>query len=128
VIGVDANADGLVEVSRKAPPNALFGRLSLDEAPGALEGLAATLTVLLPWGSLLKAVASGDVSKLERIAPSLRLVYGFGAADGLELPDPATVWGPRVRELALDEVRALPTTWAKKLAFSGHARRFFEVR
>ncbi|MBL8954446.1 MAG: hypothetical protein JNK82_26950 [Myxococcaceae bacterium] len=127
MIGVDANADGLALVSRKAPPNALFGRLSLDDAPGILEGVAASVTVLMPWGSLLTAVATGDVSKLRALGGELRIVYGTGDADRLTLPDPMAVWGARARPMTLDEVRALPTTWAKKLAFSGHARSFFEV-
>jgi hypothetical protein len=31
------------------------------------------------------------------------------------------------RFVPLDEVRALPTTWAKRLAFSGHERPFVEL-
>ncbi len=114
-------------MSRKAPANALFGRLSLDDAPGALEGLAASVSVLLPWGSLLTAVANGDVAKLKAIGPAVRIVYGYGDADRLALPPPEQVWGERARLMTLDEVRELPTTWAKKLAYSGHARRFVEV-
>jgi hypothetical protein len=34
----------------------------------------------------------------------------------------------RGRPVPLGEVRALPTTWAKKLAFSDHERRFIEIR
>jgi hypothetical protein len=34
----------------------------------------------------------------------------------------------RARPLSHDELRALPTTWAKKLAFSGQDRRFVELR
>ena len=76
----------------------------------------------------------------------MRVVFGYGGADaggvaGLGLPDagaagfaPALVAayagaGVRaaLRPLPLAELRGLPTTWAKKLAFAGRARAFWEV-
>jgi 16S rRNA (adenine(1408)-N(1))-methyltransferase len=162
VIGVDASADGLREVSRRAArkpqkgglPNARFGRLALDDAPGALAGLADLVTVVLPWGSLLGAVAVPRADGLARLAglcrpgAELRVVFGYGpradakAIEELGLPSldaPGALaalearyreagLSASVRPLPLDELRQLPTTWAKKLAFSGHERRFVEVR
>jgi 16S rRNA (adenine(1408)-N(1))-methyltransferase len=162
VIGVDASADGLREVSRRAArrpekgglPNARFGRLSLDDAPGALAGLADLVTVVLPWGSLLGAVAVPRADGLARLAAigrpgaELCVVFGYGPrADAravlelglpsLEAPGALAALETRYREaglratarrLALDELRELPSTWAKKLAFSGHERCFVEVK
>jgi 16S rRNA (adenine(1408)-N(1))-methyltransferase len=92
VIGVDANADGLREASRRSkakPPNLLLGRLALEDAPGELAGLADRITVLLPWGSLLCAVALPDPDALTRLHAlahrdaRLRVVLGYaeGADD-----------------------------------------------
>ena len=162
VIGVDANADGLRELSRRFAakpargglPNALLGRLALDAAPGELAGLADFLTVLLPWGSLLRAVAAPDVAALRALralckpSAQVRVLFGYGlhtdgaamrelalppldaVATNLELETAYRVAGfdLAARDVDLDEVRALPTTWAKRLAYSGHERRFVELR
>src|SRR5213079_1494518 len=104
VIGVDAAVEALRETSRKLAakpargglPNALCGRLALAEAPG---GLADRLTVLLPWGELLAAVARPDVGALARLrglcreGAELRVVFGHGPK----------VDAAAVRDLALPE-------------------------
>jgi 16S rRNA (adenine(1408)-N(1))-methyltransferase len=161
VIGVDANAENLRLASQRAAtkpargglPNALFGRLALEDAPGELIGIADELSVLLPWGTLLAAVARADLPALARLRglcrPDARVhvVFGYGSADAaavssLALPAPdLSGFGPalesryrdagfavRARPLDLAAVRALPTTWAKKLAFSGKPRHFWELR
>lgn len=159
MIGLDGNADGLRKVSRRSkarPANALFGRLAIEDAPGELAGLADYVTVLLPWGSLLPAVALPDPESLLRLRAlralsrpnaHIRVVFGYGtAADNgaiaafglprLDDPDVAPALARRyleagfavaVRSMPRDEIRTLPTTWAKKLAFSGHDRRFIEL-
>jgi 16S rRNA (adenine(1408)-N(1))-methyltransferase len=142
-------------------PNLLYGRLALSGAPGELAGLADELTVLLPWGSLLAAVARPDPAGLAALralckpGAALRIVFGYGAnaeaaairalglpaIDGDGAGDGAADAGPRLEAAyravglsvrahfpSLDEVRALPTTWAKRLAFSGRERRFVELR
>ena len=160
-IGVDANADELRVASRRFAakpargglPNALLARLALADAPGELAGLADRLTLLLPWGSLLRAVALPDAAALAalralcRPAAELCIVFGYGppeaaairafalpALDDLAMPAELqraysdAGFAVAVRELTLDEVRALPTTWAKKLAYSGRSRHFVELR
>jgi hypothetical protein len=133
-------------------PNALLGRLSLADAPGELAGLADSLTVLLPWGSLLAAVARPDAVALRSLrglcksGARVRVLFGYGAEteraaiSELALPrlEPATLtalergyddagFAVAARFVPLDGVRSLPTTWAKRLAFSGHQRRFVEL-
>jgi hypothetical protein len=162
VIGVDAAAEPMRELSRRFAarpergglPNAVLGRLALADAPGELSGLVDHLTVLLPWGSLLRGVAAPDAAALRALralckgTAQLRVLFGYGPeTDGtamreLALPSldsPETFadlanayedagFAVTVRAVDLDEVRALPTTWAKRLAFSGHRRRFVELR
>lgn len=157
VVGVDANAENLRDSSRRAArkparggaPNALFARLALEEAPGELAGLADELTVHLPWGSLLRAVALPELEGLGRLAgvckpgARVRFVFGYQAAtDGLDLPPldgPAAARaleaGYRAaglvvaaRPIGVDRVRLLPSTWARKLAAPGaRPRPFVEV-
>lgn len=149
----EASRRALAKPARGGLSNLLFGRLSLAEAPGALAGLADELTVLLPWGSLLAAVARPDAGGLAALralgkpGAALRIVFGYGAGAeagairdlGLPAIDDAACLrleaayrqaglAVRARRPSLDEVRALPTTWAKRLAFSGYERRFVELK
>jgi len=63
-VSVDANADGMAErsyragrkASRGGITNVRFIRAAVERLPAALDGLADEITVLYPWGSLLKAV------------------------------------------------------------------------
>lgn len=155
VIGVDASAEGLREPSRKAAAkpargglaNAMFGVLPLERAPGELAGLVDSLTVLLPWGSLLRAVALPEPDAVARLralcrpGASLQVVFGYGPGDPLAvqaLPGPAAEarrvelaasyaaagFAVAARPMSRAEVGELPTTWAKKLAFSNNERQF----
>lgn len=161
IIGVDANAEGLRETSRRLAakatrgglPNAWVARLALADAPGTLAALADVLTVLLPWGSLLRAAAGRDDPALRALralckpGAELRVVFGYGpeteqtAIRELGLPAlaapetmPALEHAYRAagfivtaRAVDREAVRSLPTTWAKRLAYSGHQRRFVEI-
>lgn len=161
VIGVDVAADNLRELSGRAArrpergglANVLFGRMALEAAPGELAGLADEVSVLLPWGSLLCAVARPDPERLQALGalgkPHVRfwIVFGYSAeAEGAVVRDlglPRLDSGSlaaleaayqraglavRARWLPRKEVGALPTTWARKLAFSDRARIFVEIR
>jgi 16S rRNA (adenine(1408)-N(1))-methyltransferase len=161
IIGVDAAVDNLRAASQRAAAkpsrgglaNALFGQLALEDAPGDLAGLADEVTVLLPWGSLLAAVARPDPDALGRLralckpGAALRVVFGYGLADAGALTPRALPPGDApgfAREIArcyremgfaitaapitTPELRELPTTWAKKLAFSNRPRAFWQLR
>ena len=68
VIGVDADAAGLREASRKAHrpprkgglPNALFLAGDATDALSLLSGRVHELRIVLPWGSLLREMLSGE--------------------------------------------------------------------
>jgi hypothetical protein len=109
--------------------------------------------VLFPWSGLLAAVARPGADGLAALralckpGAAIRFVFGYGAGveaaaiRDLALPPIDDATSPRLeaayrqaglavraRRLGVDEVRALPTTWAKRLAFSGYERRFIELR
>ena len=162
MIGVDANADPLRAISHRASrkaargglANAIFGRLSLEQSPGELFQLADALTVLFPWGSLLRAVAVPELSALRNLAavakPRARVWFLYGyeacrdvrAVEQLGMPDLEDSAALRTLEAGyLDaglqvraryatraEIVAVPSTWAKKLAFSQSDRTFVELR
>ncbi|MFY0537533.1 hypothetical protein [Nannocystis pusilla] len=154
VIGVDASAEGLREPSRRAAGkpargglgNAMFGVLPLERAPGELIGLVDSLTVLLPWGSLLRAVAlpeaegwrgcAGCASRgvaADRIrlrsrrsagSASAARIAGGGRAAALVQAYARAGFTVTARATSREEVGSLPTTWAKKLAYSNSEREF----
>ena len=129
-------------MSRKAPPNALFVRASLEALPAELNGLAHEVSVNFPWGSLLVGVLQpqGDAVRalraLCREGAELRITTSIdGARDAAML----AALPPRfldkthqelltaeyaaaglelcaITELRDADARAVGTTWARKLA------------
>lgn len=81
-IGIDANAKPLEKPSMKATrkhskgglPNAMFVRAAVENLPEELNGVADEIHIHFPWGSLLRAVASGD----EKILTALRRLCSPG--------------------------------------------------
>ena len=133
-IGVDTCRENLCANSRAAPPNALYLIADARALPCALDRRAAQITINFPWGSLLGGLLAGEAALLERIAAvarpgallELRLNAGALVETGWELADggeqvrqalhavgfcmrPAVPMGPH-------QLRACPTTWAKRLA------------
>lgn len=82
-IGVDANPRPLEKVSERIHrkpakgglPNVVFIQAAAEELPPELDGVADEVHVHFPWGSLLRAVATGDVEVLR----GLRRVCSPGA-------------------------------------------------
>jgi 16S rRNA (adenine(1408)-N(1))-methyltransferase len=134
-IGVDACRENLRAISRCAPPNALFVVANALALPGDLRGLATRLTINFPWGSLLTGLLRGDPALLGGLAALARpgaiveIRVNRGALVGAGTPLEGGVTGIR-RALSLSgfavrtssaldagALHALPTTWAKRLAF-----------
>ena len=82
-IGIDPNVRPLEKISEKiyrkpakgGAPNALFIQAAVEDLPAELDGVADELHVHFPWGSLLRAVATGDVVVLR----NLRRICAAGA-------------------------------------------------
>lgn len=74
-IGVDANPRPLEKISEKVHrkpakgglPNVLFLQAAVEDLPQELNGVADEVHVHFPWGSLLRAVASGDAVVLRNL-------------------------------------------------------------
>lgn len=141
-IGVDACRENLVEVSRRAPSNALFVIANARALPPELRGLAYQVTVNFPWGSLIEGLLepeSGVLAGLRAIARpgaalDIRLNAGALAEAGWTLENGTT----RVYEnlvsggftmqapaaMTARDLKDFPTTWAKRLAFGRDPRAF----
>jgi 16S rRNA (adenine(1408)-N(1))-methyltransferase len=82
-IGIDPNTRPLEKISEKihrkpakgGASNVLFVQSSVEDLPAELDGVANELHVHFPWGSLLRAVAAGDIAVLR----NLRRICAVGA-------------------------------------------------
>jgi 16S rRNA (adenine(1408)-N(1))-methyltransferase len=139
-VGIDSNAENLSDVSRKAGrkparggvANAIFVHATAEALPAELAGLAARVTILLPWGSLLRAVLEPDVAILAGIralcrpGASLVAVVGEPVDEAIVPRYRAAGFAAAIAQLPAADVRDLRTTWAARLAF-GRPRRFTQI-
>ena len=149
-IGIDPNARPLEKISEKihrkpakgGAPNVLFIQAAVEDLPAELNGVADEVHVHFPWGSLLRAVATGEVAVLQNLrricAPGalLEVVIGLDPArdqseiDRLGLTPPTIEFideqlrpnyvtaGFQIIErgiLAASEWPEFNTSWAKRL-------------
>jgi len=148
VIGLDANAAGMAESSRRAArppaksglPNALFLLAAADAIPAELDGIADLVTVRFPWGSMLRGALGADPAVASGVASTLcaggvlELLMAPAERDHLDsLPtEPAVVAAAakvafepfgltalEARAATADEVRASRSSWARRLLARG---------
>ncbi len=144
VIGLDANAAAMGEVSRRAAaspsrggvPNALFGVTAAEQPPCELIGRADEVSVLFPWGSLLRGALALDEAAARGLAalvrPGGRIVVTTSVTERDQLDVPsldvpaergrlAERWSTfglalgEIRCASTDEVVATRSTWARRL-------------
>ncbi|MGZ6296969.1 MAG: class I SAM-dependent methyltransferase [Candidatus Limnocylindrales bacterium] len=150
-IGLDAVAGAVADASRRAArpatrgglPNALFVVAAAEALPAELQGVADEVTLLFPWGSLLRGLLGPDaglgaalvgllrpggcltlvVSLIERdgpagqIASATSLVRDISSAferAGLRLGE--------ARPLDAAGVRAIGSSWGRRLRAGGPER------
>src|SRR5262245_31010715 len=71
-IGIDAQSSALEKISEKihrkpakgGAPNVLFIQAAVEDLPPELDGVADEIHAHFPWGSLLRAMATGDAVAL----------------------------------------------------------------
>jgi 16S rRNA (adenine(1408)-N(1))-methyltransferase len=148
VVGIDANAAAMATASRRAAatprrgglPNALFVVAAAEALPPELDGLADTVTVHFPWGSLLRGLVHADpavMAGLTRLMrPGATLTVLLSSTDRDRAAGVAPLGEAAVRVLAgayagwgLDVVEARPataadiaaahSTWGKRLGAGG---------
>lgn len=74
-IGIDPNTRPLEKISEKiyrkpakgGAGNVLFIQAAIEDLPGELNGVADEVHVHFPWGSLLRAVAIGEIEVLRNV-------------------------------------------------------------
>lgn len=155
-VGIDANAKPLEKLSTKITrkpakgglSNAMFVQAAVEDLPSEFDGIASDIYINFPWGSLLRAVTTGEMDvlgSLHRILkPEGRLtttisidpVRDRSELDRLGIPDVnlsylnSTLaaryleYGFRMtecNEIPANEWSRIETTWARKLG--GNAQR-----
>ncbi|HEY6046701.1 MAG TPA: methyltransferase domain-containing protein [Pyrinomonadaceae bacterium] len=128
-LGIDANAKPLGKISMKATrrpakggaPNLMFVQAAIEDLPAELNDTADEIHIHFPWGSLLRAVATGDADILHNLhrisAPACLLEVVIGI-------DPVRDQS-EISRLELPEltVEYLKTTLRPKYAAAGFAFR-----
>jgi 16S rRNA (adenine(1408)-N(1))-methyltransferase len=67
-IGIDKISEKIHRKPAKGgAPNVLFIQSAVEDLPAELDGVADEVHVHFPWGSLLRAVATGDVAVLRNL-------------------------------------------------------------
>ena len=161
-IGIDANPRPLAKISEKIHrkptkgglPNVLFIQAAVEDMPAELNGVADEVHIHFPWGSLLRAVATGDsrvLQNLRRVCAAgalLEVVIGLDPERdysemerlGLQTISPAdmnSMLAPRYEdagfkiletgELPPSEWAQLQTSWAKRLEGNANRTLFYIV-
>jgi 16S rRNA (adenine(1408)-N(1))-methyltransferase len=145
VIGIDANAAGMAESSRRAArshpgrgvANVMFLVEAAEALPGPLPQAADLVTITMPWGSLLRGVLALDDAVLRGVAsivcPGGRVeivvsvvpadgVSGLGRLDRTLESTIATAWRSVDFELdsmspvSNEDLRATRSSWARRLS------------
>ena len=145
VVGIDANAASMAEMSRRAArpaskggvPNALFVLAAAEQIPDELLGVADSMTIAFPWGSLLRGALALDEAAAHGIAALLgpgataTATFSIEDRDGLSLPSLDDAAERRalvdrwsllgldlcsLRRATREELAAMPSTWARRLA------------
>ena len=135
----------MAEASRRAArsarkgglPNALFVVAAAERIPPELGGVADEVTIAFPWGSLLRGILALDDAPARGIAalmaPGATAVATFSVEDrdrlalpslesAEERPTLAERWSClgldvcSLRPAKRDELAAMPSTWARRLA------------
>lgn len=142
VLGVDANAAGMAESSRRASrgatrlENVRFVAAPAETLAETLAGFADDVRVHFPWGSLLRGIATADpatASMLRTVArpgASITVLLSIAEADhsvGLEPLEEraverlAAAYGRlglerrEVRRVTRDDIAAAHSSWGKRL-------------
>jgi 16S rRNA (adenine(1408)-N(1))-methyltransferase len=156
VIGIDASATAMAESSLRAArasrkgglPNALFVVAAAERPPDELRATAAEVTILFPWGSLLRgALALDDAIETAKgiaalVAPGgvVRAIVSIDPRDRLTVPalevtdrnDIAARWARHGLTLTAFEpatpgvVGASGSSWARRLG-AGRDRRVWRL-
>ncbi len=156
VIGVDAAAAAMTESSTRAArparkgglPNALFLVAAAERLPAELAGIAAEVTITMPWGSLLRGALAGDDSRAATagiaglVGPGgiVRILASVGPRDRLGLPplrspdrEPlAGRWAEHGLTLTAfepasqDDIEKTASSWARRLG-AGRDREVWQL-
>jgi 16S rRNA (adenine(1408)-N(1))-methyltransferase len=131
-------AEASRRASRRGPANALFVVAAAEQRPPGLCGIADELTILFPWGSLLRgtlalddaAGAADGIASLLAPRGTATAIVSIEDRDRLDLPrlDAADAcealrerWATRgltvcdLRPTTADEIAATVSTWARRL-------------
>ncbi len=134
-IGIDPNVKPLEKISEKihrkpskgGASNVLFIQAAIEDLPPELDGVADEVHVHFPWGSLLRALATGDVAVLRNVrricSPGALLEVVINDPLDDQLIEPYRSAGFEVLEhgsVPASQWSEFETTWARRLKQNEH--------
>ena len=141
-IGIDPNVSPLEKISEKihrkpskgGAPNVLFIQAAVEDLPPELDGVADEVHVHFPWGSLLRAFATGDVDLLRNVRRICSLGAMLEVVINDYIPD-ELIERYRSAEFEVLEHGSVPaahwsefeTTWARRLKQNEHRSVFYLI-
>lgn len=139
-VGIDLCEANLRRAARAAGDNTIFLVADALALPATLARVADAITVAFPWGSLLRGLLNGDPGLLAGLRalgrPGATISVSVNGGAFAEAGWDADTGGERIRDvlgaagfevgacrvLGPAELRQLPSTWAKRLAFGRDPR------
>jgi hypothetical protein len=135
VIGVDTCLDNLSKAARRGLPNLRFVACDATEPPDVLQGVATSVSINFPFGSLLRALMDGNIDSRGRVfkvaGPGACIEIRVNGSAAKELGLPLDLVHERLKRLARgvatgrasvtvkphESFRRFPSEWAKRLAY-----------
>ena len=139
----EVSAKAAKKAERGGAPNALFVVASAEQMPQELAEIADAVTVTLPWGSLMRGIILGEepvlraIAGMARTGAAVRIILNTRIfedpvpLEAQDLPEvtpayvesslrvPFAAAGLRIDEarwFEAEEMKAMETTWAKRLS------------
>jgi 16S rRNA (adenine(1408)-N(1))-methyltransferase len=130
LLGLDTCGMNALENARRSPENARFVVLDALALPAELAKLTDCITINFPWGSLLRSLLEGDkrlLTNLARCPFNIRVNAGALAEQAYDFDSGIEAIRQNLQHLSPEKLtveyldrtalRAIPTTWSKRLAF-----------
>jgi 16S rRNA (adenine(1408)-N(1))-methyltransferase len=135
IVGVDTCLDNLSKAARRGLPNLRFVACDATKPPDVLHGVATSVSINFPFGSLLRALMDGDIQSRGRLlavaGPGAYIEIRVNGSAAKELGLPLDLVHERLQQVAHvvatgrasvtvephETFRRLPSEWAKRLAY-----------
>jgi 16S rRNA (adenine(1408)-N(1))-methyltransferase len=134
IVGIDTCLDNLSKAARRGLPNLRFVACDATKPPVILHGVATSISINFPFGSLLRTLMDGEIQSRQRLlavaGPGACIEIRVNGSAAKKLGLPLSLVYERLQQLARvvatcrasvtvephETFRRFPSEWAKRLA------------